>query len=111
MWGKFLSIASALLALSLAVLYAQKKGREKPRPDPVFETSKSGLPTPIDATEEEKERIRKLNENFESEKYPQENKPEHKKEVAPQKNSEPEEKWPEPKEYPRKKKNKRPVPY
>lgn len=102
MLGRSISLALALLALAGAVVFAQKKASEKPRRDPVFDTSKSGLPTPIDASEEEKERIRKENEAFQKQK----NFPEKQKQVNPQQANEPEQKWPEPKEYPRKKKGK-----
>ncbi len=61
MVAKVASLIFAVAALAGAVIFAQQKGREKPRPNPVFDTSKSGTPTPIDATEEEKEAIRKAN--------------------------------------------------
>lgn len=105
--GRALSLTLAVVALAGAVIYAQKKARKSPQREPVFDTSKSGLPTPIDATDEEKERIRKENEEFQKQK----NSPQEQKGVNPQQVNEPQEKWPEPKEYPRKKKGKRPADY
>ncbi len=104
MSGKLISVLFALAALAGAVLYAQKQGREKPRRDPVFDTSKSGTPTPIDATETERERIRRDNEDHGKKKAGDQ------QQANPQQNSVPEEKWPEPKEYPRKKKGPRVMP-
>jgi len=104
MLGRYLSLAFALLALAGAVLYAQKQGKEKPRRDPVFDTSKSGTPTPIDASETERERIRRDNEDHAKKKAGDQQR------ANPQQNSVPEEKWPEPKEYPRKKKGPRVMP-
>ncbi len=101
MLARYLSLGFALLALAGAVIYAQKKGRERPQRDPVFDTSKSGMPTPIDATEEEKERIRRENEEYNREKAGV------KTQVSPQQANEPAEKWPEPKEYPPRKKGPR----
>lgn len=46
MTARILSLVFAAMALAGAVIYAQQKGREKPRPNPVFDTSKSGTPTP-----------------------------------------------------------------
>lgn len=101
MLGRILSLVFALAALVGAVLYAQKKGRENPRRDPVFDTSKSGTPTPIDASDAERERIRR--ENEEQVKKTAGDEPQ----VTPQQNNQSEEKWPEPKEYPRRKKGSR----
>jgi len=98
MLGRFLSLAFALLALVGAVLFAQKRARENPRRNPVFDTSKSGTPTPIDASDAERERIRRENEDYATKKTGEP------LQVNPQQNSQPEDKWPEPKEYPRKKK-------
>jgi len=64
MIAKVSSLMFAVAALAGAVIFAQQKGREKPRPNPVFDTSKSGTPTPIDASDEEKENIRKQNEHL-----------------------------------------------
>ncbi|GAB4423410.1 MAG: hypothetical protein OHK0011_03290 [Turneriella sp.] len=104
MLGRYLSLTLAVAALAGAVLFAQKKGRENPRRDPVFDTSKSGTPTPIDASDEERERIRRENEEHLKKKAGEE------QQVVPQQNKQPEEKWPEPKEYPRKKKGPRVMP-
>ncbi|MFZ5629371.1 MAG: hypothetical protein ACOY5B_09615 [Spirochaetota bacterium] len=104
MLGKVISVLLALAALAGAVLYAQKQGREKPRRDPVFDTSKSGTPTPIDASDAERERIRRENEEHGKKKAGEQ------PQVNPQQNNQPEDKWPEPKEYPRKKKGPRVMP-
>ncbi len=48
MIARTLSILFAATALVGAVLYAQKKANENPQVRPVFETSKSGTPTPIE---------------------------------------------------------------
>ncbi len=107
MLGRYLSLSFALLALAGAVIYAQKKAQKNPQREPVFDTSKSGIPTPIDAGDAEKERIRKENNVFQKQK----NSSQEQKGVSPQQTNEPQEKWPEPKEYPRKKKSKRPADY
>jgi hypothetical protein len=105
--GRILSLVFALAALAGAVLYAQKKGRENPRRDPVFDTSKSGTPTPIDATAEEKEEIRKQNE-YRKIKNNQGERDEA-NELKPVQQKSPEEKWPTPAE-PGKKKRKKVMP-
>ncbi|AFM11538.1 hypothetical protein Turpa_0887 [Turneriella parva DSM 21527] len=46
MVARIASLTFAVAALAGAVIFAQQKGREKPRPNPVFDTSKSGAPTP-----------------------------------------------------------------
>ena len=48
MFGKIFSVFLAAAALAGAVIYAQKKAQERPVERPVFDTSKSGTPTPID---------------------------------------------------------------
>lgn len=101
MVARYLSLAFALLALAGAVIYAQKQGKENPRRDPVFDTSKSGLPTPIDASERERERIRRENEDHANKNAGD------KQQANPQQKNQVEDKWPEPREYPRKKKGQR----
>ncbi len=64
MVAKVSSLLFAVAALAGAVIFAQQKASERPRPNPVFDTSKSGTPTPIDASDEEKENIRKQNEHL-----------------------------------------------
>ncbi len=48
MLARTLSLLFAAVALAGAVIYAQKKANETPQVRPVFETSKSGTPTPIE---------------------------------------------------------------
>lgn len=54
MFAKIASLLFALFALTGAILYAQKKAKENPQIRPVFETSKSGTPTPIEEVPAEK---------------------------------------------------------
>ncbi len=91
---RILSLLFAATALAGAVIYAQQKAEKSPRINPVFDTSKSGTPTPIDATDEEKEQIRKQNESRKNQGVEQ---------------ARPEEKWPTPSE-PGKKKRKKVMP-
>lgn len=46
MWPKILSLAFAAAALTGAVIYSQSKAEKKPKKIEVFDTSKSGTPTP-----------------------------------------------------------------
>lgn len=48
MLAKLLTLTLAACALAGAVIYAQKKGDKKEKITPVFESSKSGTPTPIE---------------------------------------------------------------
>jgi len=48
MKAKIGSLLLALAALSGAVIYAQQKANKAPKQSPVFDTSKSGTPTPIE---------------------------------------------------------------
>jgi len=91
---RILSLIFAATALAGAVIYAQQKAEKSPRTNPVFDTSKSGPPTPIDATDEQKESIKKQNEYRKNKTVEQ---------------TTPKEKWPEPAE-PGKKKRKKVMP-
>lgn len=97
--GRYVSLFLALAALAGAVLYAQKKGSENPRPDPVFDSSKAIAPMPVDADEKSREHDRPKSEDR-AKKNAREQ----------QQSNQPEDKWPEPKEYPRKKKGQRVMP-
>ncbi len=48
MIARLFSLLLAAGALAGAVIYAQKQAEKKERPTPVFESSKSGTPTPIE---------------------------------------------------------------
>lgn len=48
MIARLFSLLLATGALVGAVIYAQKQAEKKERPTPVFESSKSGTPTPIE---------------------------------------------------------------
>lgn len=50
--AKIVSVLFAIAALAGAVIYAQQKAKKNPQERPVFETSKSGTPTPIDEKDE-----------------------------------------------------------
>lgn len=91
---RYASLIFAVAGLAGAVIYAQQKAQKSPRVNPVFDTSKSGTPTPIDATDEEKDAIKKQNEYRKNKTVEQ---------------TTPKEKWPEPAE-PGKKKRKKVMP-
>lgn len=91
---RYASLIFAVAGLAGAVIYAQQKAEKSPRVNPVFDTSKSGTPTPIDATDEEKDAIKKQNEYRKNKTVEQ---------------TTPKEKWPEPAE-PGKKKRKKVMP-
>lgn len=46
MWPKIISLVFAAAALTGAVIYSQNKAEKKPKKIEVFDTSKSGTPTP-----------------------------------------------------------------
>lgn len=91
---RYASLIFAVAGLAGAVIYAQQKAQKSPRVNPVFDTSKSGTPTPIDATDEEKDAIKKQNEYRKNKTVEQ---------------TTPKEKWPEPAE-PGKKERKKVMP-
>jgi outer membrane biosynthesis protein TonB len=48
MIARLLSLLLATAAMAGAVIYAQQKAEKKENPRPIFESSKSGTPTPIE---------------------------------------------------------------
>jgi hypothetical protein len=105
--SKILSFLFATAALAGAVIYAQQKAQKSPRKNPVFDTSKSGTPTPIDATDAEKDAIRKQNEHHNHDK--QTDVPAQGQQASPAQSNTPKQNWPEPTE-PGKKKRKKVMP-
>jgi hypothetical protein len=69
MLAKSLSVLLAAAALVGAVIYAQTKAEKGTKVSPVFETSKSGTPTPIEDSEKQvkskKPAVKKPNETDE----------------------------------------------
>lgn len=95
MWPKILSLAFAAAALTGAVVYSQSKADKKPKKIEVFDTSKSGTPTPWPDDKESPTAIRKKpvqkgeeekpvkQEKAEPEKKPAANEKEKEKKIMP----------------------------
>lgn len=85
MWPKILSLIFAAAALTGAVIYSQNKAEKKPKRVEVFDTSKSGTPTPWPDDKESPTAIKKKPVNKVEEKQPpkqEKQEPEKKPEAA-----------------------------
>lgn len=85
MWPKILSLVFAAAALTGAVIYSQSKAEKNPKKVEVFDTSKSGTPTPWPDDKESPTAIKKKPERKASETKPpkqEKQEPEKKPEAA-----------------------------
>lgn len=70
MWPKILSLVFAAAALTGAVIYSQSKAEKNPKKVEVFDTSKSGTPTPWPDDKESPTAIKKKTVKKETEVKP-----------------------------------------